>query len=50
LGLLDLGGRPVSIRVDWAMDWKHLNLELEGVDVKLRDQSQILGLTAGIDL
>lgn len=50
LGLLDLGGRPVSIRVDWAMDWKHVNLELEGVDVKLRDQSQILGLTAGIDL
>ena len=50
LGLVDLGGRPVSLRLDWAMDWKHVNLELEGIDVKLRDQSQVLGLSAGIDL
>jgi hypothetical protein len=32
------------------MDWKHVNLELDGVDVKLRDQSHVLGLSAGIDL
>ena len=50
LGLIDFGGRPVSIRLDWAMDWKHVNLELDGVDVKLRDQSHVLGLSAGIDL
>jgi hypothetical protein len=50
LGLVDLGGRPVSLRLDWAMDWKHVNLELEGIDVKLRDHSQVLGLSAGIDL
>jgi hypothetical protein len=50
LGLIDFGGRPVSIRLDWAMDWKHVNLELDGVDVKLRDQTHVLGLSAGFDL
>jgi hypothetical protein len=50
LGLIEFGGRPVSIRLDWAMDWKHVNLELDGVDVKLRDQTHVLGLSAGFDL
>jgi len=50
LGLIDLGGRPVSVRVDWAMEWRHASVELEGIDVKLSDRLQVLSLSAGIDL
>jgi hypothetical protein len=50
LGLVDLGGRPVLIRVDWAMEWRHVTVEMESIEVKLRDRLHVLGLSAGIDL
>jgi len=50
LEFLDFNGRPISVRLDWAMEFRHANLELNGIEVMLRDKLQVLSLSAGLDL
>ena len=50
LEFVALNGRPISVRVDWAMEFRHANLELNGIEVRLRDRLQVLSLSAGLDL
>jgi hypothetical protein len=50
LGMVEVDGRPVYLRVDWATEFRHVGLNLEGIDVRLNDRLNVLGLSAGFDL
>ena len=50
LGMVEVDGRPVFLRIDWATEFRHVGLTLEGIDVRLNDRLSVLGVSAGFDL
>jgi hypothetical protein len=50
LDFIEVAGRALSVRLDWAMMLRHVNRSIEGVDVRLSDRLHSIGLSAGIDL
>ena len=50
LGMVEVDGRPVFLRVDWATEFRHVGLTMEGIDVRLNDRLSVVGLSAGFDL
>ena len=50
LGMVEVDGRPVFLRVDWATEFRHVGLTLEGIEVRLNDRLSVLALSAGFDL
>jgi len=50
LGFVEVAGRPLSVRLDWSMMFRHVNRSIQGIDVTLSDRLHTIGLSAGIDL
>ena len=50
LGMVELDGRPLFIRLDWAFEMRHVGVDLEGIDVKLADRMNVVGVSTGFDL